>query len=54
MPEEKPKVGEILPGQNWVELHGSFTPDELFELAVEIQKSFDKVPKRGDPKRHLN
>jgi hypothetical protein len=33
----KPKVGSLYRGQAWVELHGTFTADELLILAHEIE-----------------
>ena len=34
--ETKPRIGNILKGQGWVELNGAFTRDELLALIVQI------------------
>jgi len=39
MEENKPKVGQILRGQAWVELHGIFYANELHSIAEEIEKN---------------
>ena len=39
MEENKSKVGQMLRGQAWVELHGEFTPAQLRALADEIEKN---------------
>lgn len=41
------KVGEILPGQGWVELHGCFTRDELAEIIIKINMNY-KGPEKGN------
>ena len=38
MVEEKSRIGSMLRGQAWVEVHGDFTPAQLRELADEIEK----------------
>ncbi len=37
--ENKPKTGQLLRGQAWVELHGEFTPAQLRALADEIENN---------------
>lgn len=41
------KVGEILPMQGWVELHGAFTVAELGELILKINQNYEG-PKKGN------
>lgn len=40
---DKLRIGKIYPAQNWVELHGTFNPMELRELAIQIEKNMKKV-----------
>lgn len=45
--EDKPnKIGELLRGQAWIELHGEFTPAQLRELAGEIEKKCEGLEKK--------
>jgi len=37
--EKKARVGLLLRGQGWVELHGEFMPAQLRALAQEIEKN---------------
>ena len=39
MGEHKPKTGQLLRGQAWVELHGEFTSAQLRALADEIERN---------------
>jgi len=39
MEENKSKVGLMLRGQAWVELHGVFYANELHSIAEEIEKN---------------
>lgn len=41
------KVGQILPMQGWVELHGCFTVVELGELILKINQNYEG-PKKGN------
>ena len=36
-------IGQVLPGQNWVELHGCFTPVELEKIIEEIKEQYGKA-----------
>jgi predicted Rossmann-fold nucleotide-binding protein len=38
------KIGEILKGQGWVELHGHFTPSELESLIDDIKEKNKNIP----------
>lgn len=44
--ENKAKVGQLLRGQAWVELHGEFTPAQLRSLADEIEKNCKGLEKK--------
>lgn len=35
--EDKPKIGEMLRGQGWIELHGTFTLADLRTLIEQIE-----------------
>jgi len=37
--EKKPRIGLMLRGQAWVELHGEFTSAQLRDLAKEMEKN---------------
>ena len=42
--KDKPeRVGEVFPGQHWIELHGSFHPLELKAIALRLEKNIEKV-----------
>ena len=41
------KVGEILPAQGWVELHGCFTVAELGELILKINMNYEGPKKEN-------
>jgi hypothetical protein len=45
MPDKKDKVriGNMYPGQAWIELHGSFTYQELRLLAQNVEKEYMKA-----------
>ena len=45
---------KVLPGQNWIELDGRYTPTQLRFLADKIDAAYAKVPKRGSPQRPVN
>ena len=45
--ERKPKIGLILKGQAWVELHGEFTSAQLHSLAEEIEKNCKGLEKKN-------
>ena len=36
-------VGQVLPGQNWVELHGCFTRAELEKIIKNIKEQYGKA-----------
>ena len=36
---------KIIPGANWVELNGMFTPADLQQILNEVKTSYKKVPK---------
>ena len=48
MVEEKPRVGLILRGQAWVELHGEFTLVQLKVLVDEIENNCKGLEKKDD------
>lgn len=51
--EDKPKVGELLRGQAWVELHGVFYANELHSIAQQIKKNCKGLEKKDvNPGRH--
>jgi len=52
--ENKPKVGQMLRGQAWVELHGEFTPAHLRALADEIEKNCKGLEKKDVNKARYN
>jgi hypothetical protein len=43
MPETKERIGKTFAGQGWVELHGTFTFDELKILAQNVEKEYRKA-----------
>lgn len=47
----KPKVGSIFRGQAWVELHGTFSAEELRELANQIDQNCQGLD-HGNQGRH--
>lgn len=40
---EDKTVGQVLPGQNWVELHGCFTRVELEKIIEKIKEQYGKA-----------
>ena len=46
MEKSKPKVGQLLRGQAWVELCGVFTSDHLRAIADEIEKNCKGLEKK--------
>jgi len=54
MEENKPKTGQILRGQAWIELHGEFTPAQLRALADEIEKNCKGLERKDVDKDGLN
>ena len=51
--ENKPKVGQMLRGQAWVELHGIFTAPQLLSLAKELEKNCQGLGRKDViPERH--
>ena len=46
--ENKAKVGQMLRGQAWVELHGEFTPAHLRALADEIERNCKGLERKDD------
>jgi len=54
MEENKLKVGQILRGQAWVELHGIFYANELHSIAQQIEKNRKGLEKKDDSKARLN
>ena len=47
MVEEKPRIGSMLRGQAWVEVHGEFTFAQLKALADEIEKNCQGLEKKN-------
>lgn len=47
--EPQPRIGNVLPGQLWIELHGAFTREELMSLVAQIN-STNKGLVDGDTK----
>lgn len=45
---KKAKIGQMLRGQAWVELHGNFMPAQLRALADEIEKNCKGLERKGD------
>ena len=54
MEENKPKVGQILRGQAWVELHGIFYANELHSIAQQIEKNCKGLEKKDVNSGGLN
>ena len=54
MSKNKPKVGQILRGQAWVELHGEFMPAQLRALADEIERKCKGLERHDNTERHNN
>ena len=54
MEENKPKTGQMLRGQAWIELHGEFTPAQLRALADEIEKNCKGLERKDVDKDGLN
>jgi hypothetical protein len=52
--EVKPKIGLILRGQAWVELHGEFTPAQLRDLAGEIERKCKGLERKNDNSERHN
>lgn len=51
--EKKPRIGLMLRGQAWVELHGEFMPAQLRSLADEIEKNCKGLERNnGNTERH--
>lgn len=48
MEENKPRTGQILRGQAWIELRGEFTPAQLRSLADEIEKKCKGLERKDD------
>ena len=42
-------ISPLLPGANWIELRGRFTPDELRTIASEIEQVRQEEKKNGNP-----
>lgn len=42
--KDKPKVGVLLKGQGWVELHGNFTLPELEFIVNQIKDNYQAKP----------
>lgn len=43
--ENKARIGQMLRGQAWVELHGTFTATQLQSLAKELEKNCQGLEK---------
>lgn len=43
MAETKERIGKTYAGQGWIELHGTFTYDELKILAQNVEKEYRKA-----------
>ena len=43
MADVQKRIGETYAGQGWIELHGSFTFDELKLLAQNVEKEYRKA-----------
>lgn len=54
MEENKPRIGQILRGQAWVELHGEFIPAQLRALANEIEENCKGLENKNVNKARLN
>lgn len=48
--KKKERVGKVLPGQHWVELHGSFHPMELKGIADQLEENIMKIKRNGNKK----
>lgn len=52
------KKGFILTPSNWIELDGVFTPNELRLIASEVERNYNKLPKKkitnGDKDRPIS
>ena len=53
--QKQPRIGLMLRGQAWVELHGEFTSAQLRALADEIEKNCRGLERKNDSQeRHIN
>jgi hypothetical protein len=52
--ENKPRIGLMLRGQAWVELHGEFMPAQLRALADEIEKKCKGLERHDNSAGHNN
>ncbi len=44
------KVGDVLPGQRWCELHGCFTIEELSKIILKINSSYKEPEDNANKK----
>lgn len=54
MEENKPKVGQILRGQAWVELNGIFWANELHSIAQQLEEGCKGLEKKDVNKARYN
>ena len=52
--ETKPRIGQMLRGQAWIELHGEFTPAQLRALADEIERQCKGLERKDDNQERHN
>ena len=50
----KSRIGQMLRGQAWVELHGEFMPAQLRALADEIEKKCKGLERKNDNQERHN
>ena len=46
--EKKPRIGQILRGQAWIALHGTFLPAQLRELADEVENNCKGLERKNE------
>ena len=52
--ENKPKIGQLLRGQAWIELHGEFMPNQLRAIADEIEKNCKGTERKNGNQERFN
>ena len=50
MSKKRSKIGDMLPGQGWVTLNGSFTLDQLQDIVKKLEENYPKSSLNGDKK----
>jgi len=48
--KKKDRVGNVLPGQHWIELHGTFHPMELRAITDRLEDGIKKIKQNGRKK----